>query len=68
MYKIELKLSGLTCEACKKLVSRMIKKIQGVSKVDVDLSGNVEVVSNRQLILSEIEEVLRHSEFKILTN
>jgi len=63
-YKIQLQ--GLHCEACKKITEKRIGKLEGVSSVNVDLNQQTALVqSNRSLSQTEIERVLKDTEYKI---
>lgn len=60
----KVKLSGLHCQACQKLTSRMIGKINGVSEVEVDLDKSMAVVSaDRPLKLEEIKKSLEGTNY-----
>lgn len=60
----KVKLSGLHCQACQKLTSRMISKINGVSAVDVDLNKSAATVTaDRPLTLDEIQKALEGSNY-----
>ncbi|MFA5776358.1 MAG: heavy metal-associated domain-containing protein [Patescibacteria group bacterium] len=64
-YKI--KLQGLHCEACKKIAEKRIGKLKGVGSVNVDLNQQTVLVqSNRSLSQTEIEGVLKDTEYKII--
>ena len=67
MNNIKFKLSGLTFEACVKLVTSRFKKVPGVQEVKIDLkSGESEVSSIADLDLEILEESLKGSEFSIV--
>lgn len=60
----KVKLSGLHCQACQKLTSRMISKIGGVSGVEVDLDKSMAVVSaDRPITLEEIKKSLEGTNY-----
>ena len=44
-----LKLTGLTCSACQKLISRKIKSIASVEDVTVELSGKADQSTKRNI-------------------
>ncbi|EKD99973.1 MAG: hypothetical protein ACD_22C00126G0004 [uncultured bacterium] len=63
-YKIQLQ--GLHCEACKKISEKRIGKLEGVTSVNVDLPQQVaQIQANRIILRSEIEEVLKDTEYKV---
>ena len=60
-------LSGLTCPACKKITEKRIGGISGVSRVDTNLdSGMVTFMADREITSSEIAEVLKDTDYKII--
>lgn len=62
----KIKLNGLTCCACQKIVEKRLKNINGVEKIGVDLnSGNVQIVADRIIDKFEILKVLEGTEYKI---
>jgi copper chaperone CopZ len=67
MQNIDFKLTGLTCEACVKLASRRLQKIQGVREVQIDLkSGETRVSSDNQLDLGVLAESLADTNYSIV--
>lgn len=67
MNNIKFKLSGLTCEACVKLVTSRFKKVPGVQEVKINLkSGEANVSSSADLDFGVLEESLKGSEFSIV--
>lgn len=61
-----LKLKGLTCNACKQLSERKIKRIAGVQLVNVDLkTGATEIVAERLITLLEVQSVLAGTDYKV---
>ncbi len=62
-----IKLSGLTCPACKKITEKRIGGINGVKKVEVALdSGIATIDSDREITVSEIKEVLKDTSYQII--
>lgn len=60
------KLTGMTCEACTRLVQRYIKKLPGVETVEVDLaSGNVSIHANRKVDTNEIKSALEGTQYVV---
>lgn len=61
-----LKISGMSCEACQKLVEKRLMKIPGVNRVAIELkSGLAEILANRRIDSREIMEALKGTEYKI---
>lgn len=60
-------LSGLTCQACKKITEKRIGGIQGVHTVDVTVdSGTAVICAEREIMKFEIDEVLKDTQYKII--
>lgn len=54
-YNLNLKISGITCEACIRLIKKKVGKLDGVTDVVIkDKSGETTVVSVKKLNLSDI--------------
>lgn len=66
MQTIQIKLKGLTCGACQKLIQRRIAKINGVSDVQVDTDGKTIIGSNRRIKLDEVEKALEDTKYKVI--
>lgn len=67
MNDIKLKLTGLTCEACVKLVSNRFSKISGVRDVDINLiSGETKVSSETNIDLAILENSLAGTHYSIV--
>lgn len=61
-----VRLSGLTCHACQKLVEKFLKRIEGVKTVIVDLdSGKTSIIANRVIAIREIEQALANTAYQI---
>lgn len=59
-YILNLKISGITCEACIKLIKKKVGKIIGVEDVVIkDNNGETLIVSENQLKISDIEIALK---------
>lgn len=59
-------ISGLTCAACQKLISKRVLKIEGVDNVDVRIDGKTTVIASRQILAEEITKVLDGTHYKVL--
>lgn len=67
MQKQTIKLSGLTCPACKKITEKRIGSLLGVTRVEVDINtGMVIIEGERELTLSEISNVLKDTPYKVI--
>jgi copper chaperone CopZ len=61
-----IKLTGLTCGACQKLITKRIMKIEGVNQVRVELNGKTEIEAERNIEKSEIQKVLEGTQYKVV--
>lgn len=59
-------LTGLTCSACQKLISKRVMKIDGVENVDVQLNGNTTIKANRQILAEDLKKVLEGTQYKVI--
>ncbi len=67
MKTTNLKLNGLSCEACVKLVTSRFKKIPDVEEVKVDLaSGKVAITSKTELALPILGQSLAGTHYSII--
>jgi copper chaperone CopZ len=67
METIKFKLLGLHCEACVKLSTIKLKNLKGIKEVKIDLaSGNAEVMADRTMAISEIENVFKGTDYSII--
>ena len=65
---LELKIGGMTCAACAKAVERVIKKLDGVEYVNVNIATekvNIEYDSSK-LKLSQIKSVIEKAGYSII--
>ena len=61
-----IKVSGMTCGHCVNSVTEELKKIAGVSDVQVDLdSGKVEITSAAELTQSAIQEAITEAGYEL---
>jgi len=62
-----IKLSGLTCPACKKVTEKRIGGLSGVSKIEVSLdSGIAEIEADREITKLEINQVLKDTPYQVV--
>lgn len=66
MHTLNVKLVGLTCEACVKLSKRRVEKIDGVTQANIKLSGDAEIKSERMISKKEIRDALDGSDYDVL--
>ena len=62
-----IKLSGLTCPACKKVTEKRIGGIKGVIKVEVSLDSGVAAINaDREITMLEIKEALKDTPYQVI--
>ena len=66
MFTLNLNLSGLKCNACVKLVKSAIGKVAGIKSVEVNLSGETCIISERLVTEDEIKLALSETDFEII--
>ncbi|PIZ76102.1 hypothetical protein COY05_02400 [Candidatus Peregrinibacteria bacterium CG_4_10_14_0_2_um_filter_38_24] len=66
MFTSQYKLSGLDCESCVKMVKMDLGEIAGITEVGLDLSGDLNIKSDREIDKAEIVDALKDTEYKIL--
>lgn len=65
METTNLILTGLTCNACQKLIQKRLLKLDGVSEVVVELSGQTSIKASRKVTTSEVANVLKDTKYAI---
>lgn len=66
MFSLNINLSGLKCNACIKLVKSKVGKIDGIKSVEVNLSGETCIISERLVTGDEIKHALSGTDFGII--
>lgn len=67
MQKQTIKLSGLTCPACKKVTEKRLGGIEGVTKVEVAIdSGIAAIDANKEITILEIKEALKDTPYQVI--
>lgn len=62
-----IQLSGMTCPACEKLVSKRLEKIIGVENVAADhQTGRVLLTADRDIPVGEIKLALANTQYTLL--
>lgn len=66
LFTQKVKISGITCGACVKLISKRINKIDGVQDIKIeDNTGETEIVSSQDLNINTIQNALGGTEYKV---
>lgn len=61
-----VKLNGLTCEACVKLIQRRLQRLPQIKEVAVELSGQTRIVAEYEVTVEEIEQVLAGTPYQVV--
>ncbi|HBP00990.1 MAG: hypothetical protein UY41_C0015G0009 [Candidatus Moranbacteria bacterium GW2011_GWE1_49_15] len=64
MSLIKLKIEGFHCDACVKIAKLKLVKIPGVSEVEVKLSGDAKIDTEREIGIEEINKALLETGYK----
>jgi len=69
MQTTKFQLSGLTCGACEKVISKRLQTIAGVEQVGVSSqSGIASVTASRIISKDEVIKVLEGTHYKVIKN
>lgn len=62
-----VKLSGLSCGACQKIIEKRLQKLSEVMSVEVSLEKSTAVITAmRAISLPEVTEALKDTDFKVI--
>lgn len=65
----KLQLSGLTCDACEKVISKRLQKIEGVQEVHVTAqNGATSITASRSISKDEVVRALEGTHYKVINN
>lgn len=68
MISSKFKLSGLSCSACEKLVTKRITGIPGVTNVQVSAaSQTAEILAEREVELTEVALALKDTNYQAIS-
>lgn len=60
-----VKITGMHCGACQKVIEKKISKIAGVLGVTAELSGNVVISADRSVSTDEIKLALEGTDYQV---
>ncbi|KKS97991.1 MAG: hypothetical protein UV73_C0004G0133 [Candidatus Gottesmanbacteria bacterium GW2011_GWA2_43_14] len=58
--------TGITCDACLKLIKRRVNSIEGVLDFNVSLTGEAQVTARRDINLTEIKKSLEGTDYQVI--
>lgn len=64
MNLIKLKIEGFHCDACVKIAKMKIGKLDGISNVEIKLSGDAKIFSEREVGVDEINDALLETSYR----
>lgn len=65
----KLQLSGLTCGACEKVITKRLKTIDDVETVSVQVStGVTTITASRPISKEEVTKALLNTHYKVINN
>lgn len=65
--KTYIEISGMTCPACEKLITKRLTRIGDITKIKVSVKDEIaEVESARKISDAEIKEVLKGTQYKVI--
>jgi len=64
--KQQIKIGGLSCDACQKVIQKRIAKIAGVEDVNVEANGSTMIMVRNKLTKNDLEKALSGTSYKIL--
>ncbi len=65
MYTLKLTISGITCDACVKLINKKISRIVGVRNVEVAKNGETSVESQSEIKIADIANALSGTPYAV---
>jgi len=69
VHTMNLQLSGLTCGACEKVISKRLQKIDGVQEVHVtSQNGETSITATRPISKEEVITALEGTHYKVINN
>ncbi|HSW97030.1 MAG TPA: heavy metal-associated domain-containing protein [Candidatus Saccharimonadales bacterium] len=60
-----IKISGLTCAACQKLITKRLKTIEGIQDVAVAITGETEITAQQIIDKTKIAGVLVGTQYAV---
>ena len=67
MYTLQLTISGITCDACVKLIAKKISRLTNVQKVSVDqASGVTNIISTVTITPNEVQIALSGTPYSVV--
>ena len=69
MSQTHMKITGMTCGACKKIIERRISELADVQSVDVNLESGIALIeASRPIYVQEVTDVLTGTDYQVISN
>lgn len=65
MYQLSFSISGMHCDACLKLITMKVNKIDGVSEFTLTPDGQASLRASRPIALSDIQMALHDLDYTV---
>lgn len=62
---IKVQISGITCEACVRLITKRLSVLDGVVDVKADISGLTKIYTRKAIDISKMQNVLKDTDYKV---
>lgn len=65
-FVLNLKISGITCDACLRLIKKRLGNLDGISEVTIEkASGETIIASRKKLSLTDVNNALTGLPYKV---
>jgi len=65
----KFQLSGLTCGACEKVITKKLQTIDGVKQAHVSAqNGDTSIIASRSISRDEVTQALQGTHYKVIDN
>lgn len=65
----KVRVTGITCTSCEKVISGRLKRIEGIKNVQVNIaSGDVSIEATRPINVDEVVKSLQGTHYGVITN
>lgn len=69
VHTMKVQISGVTCNACQKVISKRLKTIEDIQEVNVLLeNGNTTILAVRVISNEEINQALAGTHYKVINS
>ncbi|KKS47005.1 hypothetical protein A3J20_05675 [Candidatus Gottesmanbacteria bacterium RIFCSPLOWO2_02_FULL_42_29] len=65
IHTLKFTVSGITCDACLKLIKRRVNAIEGVMDINLDSEGVATLTARREIDIMEITKALDDTDYRV---